>query len=257
MSPNCFKSKHGYEINGVWYPRVTSICNIIAKPALERWIANQPSFAVMEKKREKATQWGILVHNTIEEILLEKNPEIENTINPSIQAFSDWLDNNKVKVKGIEKRVVSNKNTYAGTFDILAEVNNELGILDLKTSRGIWDDHFIQTSAYFNAYNEKNRKKAKTHWILRIDQYQKCKLCSGERRDKLGEINIKGGKRFCRHVWNSPKGECELQKVKNHKSFIDTFLAAKKLWEFSNRNLLSRISNYPNKLKTHLTLFNV
>ncbi len=257
MSPKLFKQNNGYEINGLWYPRVTSICNIIAKPGLERWLANQPSFIAMERKRKKITDWGILIHNTIEKILLKENPEIKPNIRPSILAFLDWLNSNKIKVIDIEKRVLSKQNVYAGTFDVLAEINGKLGILDLKTSKEIWDDHFIQTAAYFNAYNEKNKQKAKTHWILRIDQHQKCKVCGAEKRDKSGDINIKGGKRFCRHVFDEPKGECELKKVKNHKPFIDMFLSAKKLWEFSNRNKLSRIENYPNMTKTHLTLFNI
>jgi len=257
MVPNGFKLKHVYEISGVWYPRVTSICNIIAKPALERWIANQPSFVAMERKREKITGWGTLIHNTIEEMLLDKNPKIDRTIRPSVDAFFDWFNNNKVKVIDVEKRIFSNKDTYAGTFDILAEINGKLGILDLKTSKEIWDNHFIQTAAYFNAYNEKNRKKAKTHWILRIDQFNTCKICGAKKRDKSGEVSVGGGKRYCSHDWDNVKGSCEMKKVQNHKSFIDTFLAAKKLWEFSNRDLLSRINNYPNQAKTHLTLFNV
>ena len=257
MVPKIFKEKNGYEINGLWYPRVTSICSIIAKPGLERWIANQPSFAVMEKRRKTITDWGTLVHNTIEDILLDKTPKINPIIRPSIKAFSDWLNSNKVKVIDIEKRVFSKQDVYAGTFDVLAELNGKLGILDLKTSKDIWDDHFIQTAAYFNAYNEKNKQKAKTHWILKINQYRKCEICGAERRDKSGDINIRGGKRFCRHIFGKTKGECELKKVNNHKPFIDMFLSAKKLWEFSNRNKLSRIENYPNMTKTHLTLFNI
>ncbi|XOB40959.1 MAG: hypothetical protein ACKKMW_02730 [Candidatus Nealsonbacteria bacterium] len=255
MSPKLFQKNNGYEIDGLWYPRVTSICNIIAKPGLEIWLANQPSFIAMQRKRKKITGWGILIHETIEKILLKKNPEIKPNIRPSIQAFLDWLSINKVKPLSIEKRVFSKQNTYAGTFDVLAEINGKLGIVDLKTSRDIWDDHFIQTAAYFNAYNEKTKKKAKTHWILKIDQYQKCKICGAEKRNKLGDISIKRGKRFCRHDFNSFIGSCQLKKVDNHRSFLNMFLAAKRLWELSNRQQLSQIKNYPNMTKTHLTLF--
>jgi len=253
MSPKLFKQNNGYEIDGLWYPRVTSICSIIAKPGLERWIANQPSFAAMERRRKKITDWGILVHNTIEDILLDKTPKINPIISPSIEAFFDWLNSNEIKVIDIERRVFSKEDVYAGTFDILAELNGNLGILDLKTSKDIWDDHFIQTAAYFNAYNKENKQKAKTHWILKINQYRKCEMCGAERRDKSGDINIRGGKRFCRHIFGKIKGYCELKKVNNHKPFIDVFLSAKKLWEFSNRDKLSRIENYPKATKTHLT----
>ncbi len=247
MTPSYFKAKHGYEIDGLWYPRVTSICRIIAKPALEKWLANQKSFSAMERKRKKIIEWGILVHETLEKILLGENTTISPKIRPSVDAFLDWLQRHKVRAFEAEKRVLSKKHFYSGTLDVLAEIDGRLGILDLKTSSEIWDDYFIQTAAYFQAYNEKNSKKAKTYWILRVDQYQKCMLCGAEKRNKNGEIDIKKNNKKCNHEWSDPKGVFELREVKNKQIYITTFLNAKKVWEFANRHLLSKITNYPGK----------
>ncbi|MBD3207943.1 MAG: hypothetical protein GF370_00630 [Candidatus Nealsonbacteria bacterium] len=247
MTPSYFKNKHGYEIDGSWYPRVTSICKIIHKPGLEVWLANQKSFAHMKRKRKKLTDWGTLIHETVENILLGRLPKIDPEIQPSINAFLEWFREHKVDVEAVEKRVVSAKHFYSGTLDVVAEVNGKLGVLDIKTGSNIWDDYFIQTAAYLEAYNEKSKNKAQTHWVLRIDQFQECASCGAKRRMKSGVARIKGGKKKCSHEWSAPKGDFEFQEVEKAGAYRNAFLAAKNLWEFSNRELLSRIENYPNR----------
>ena len=243
------KTRHGYEIDGLWYPRVTSICNIIAKPGLEKWLANQESFSAMQKKRKRITDWGNLIHNQVEKILLGKKPKIAQPIQPSMDAFLVWLKNHHFKVWDIEKKILSKEHGYVGTFDVLGELDGQLGILDIKTSQAVWDEYFIQTTAYTKAYNEQVLKKAVTNWILRIDQYQECKLCGAKRREKGGNPEIKNGQKMCSHKWGAPKGNCELKEVANQELYFDTFLNAKRLWEFSNRDWLSKIKNYPGRFR--------
>ena len=244
MTVNYFKGKSGYEINGIWYPRVTSICSIIAKPGLEIWLANQRSYAAMQAKRKKIVGWGRLVHEIIEQILLGRMPRVNPDVRPSIDAFLDWFKKHKVDIFGIEKRVTSNKHLYSGTLDVLSKIDGKFGILDLKTSKEIWDDYFIQIAAYFQAFNERAEEKAKTYWILRIDQYQECRLCGARKREKGGEPDIKRNNKNCNHRWTKPKGICEFKEVNNHQLYINTFLSAKKLWEFANRQWLAQIENY-------------
>lgn len=247
MVNNYFKYSHGYEIGGAWYPRVTSICDIIAKPGLERWLANQGSFDLLQKKMKKIVGWGNNVHETIEKILLGKLPKVNPLIEPSIEAFLKWFKNHRVDVLGIEKRVVSKDHFYSGTLDVLAEIDGKLGILDLKTSKRIWDNYFVQTAAYLNAYNEEGGGKAETCWILRVDQYQRCKLCGAVKREKGGEPEIKNSSKNCRHKWGEVKGICRLKEINNSKMYVETFLNAKRLWEFSNRRSLANIENYPGR----------
>ena len=53
-----FKGLSGYEIDGSWYPRVTKIIDIKAKPALYRFYAEMGNFnegeAVKNNRRPKA-----------------------------------------------------------------------------------------------------------------------------------------------------------------------------------------------------------
>ena len=75
-----FKEDCGYEINGFWYPRVTKIVGIKAKPALYRYYAAAASYAEATAQTKKAAEEGTLVHETIEKIMRGENPEIDETI---------------------------------------------------------------------------------------------------------------------------------------------------------------------------------
>lgn len=243
MDIDSFKKLNGYEISGLWYPRVTSICKIIAKPGLESWFAKQGSLEALVEKRKKITGFGSLIHDVVERILMGEVPSFDSQIAPSITAFYDWYRGHKVRSLDIERRVVSNKYTYAGNIDVLTEINGKFGILDIKTTDRFWDDQFIQTAAYFQAHNEGNIRKADTHWVLRIDQYEECRQCGAKRRDKGGELEIKGGDMLCNHNWSNTKGVCELKEVSDHNLYLEMFLTAKKLWELVNRDYLAKIEN--------------
>jgi len=250
MDLEYFKQKYGYENGGIWYPRVTAICSIIAKPGLDKWLANQGSYNAMQEKRRKITDWGTLVDKTIKKILKGESPEINPVIRPSIDAFLNWLKGHKIELFDTDRRVISKEHFYVGTLDVLNEIDGNFGILDIKTSTGFWDEQFIQTAAYFQAYNEDALEKAKTHWIFRVDQYQECINCGAKRREKGGESEIKDDDPRCNHKWSPFKGVCELKEVDNHQTYLEMFLTAKKLWELSNRYWLNQIENYPRKFNS-------
>lgn len=243
-----FKRKYGHEEAGFWYPRVTAICEIIAKPGMEKWLADSGSYDLMKQKRRKVLDWGSAIDRAIKKIFKGESPEINPIINPSIDAFLDWLKKYKVVFVAADRKVVSKKHFYAGTTDIVAEIGGSFGILDIKTSSNFWDEHFIQTAAYCQAFNEEELKRVKTHWILRVDQYQECQKCGAKKREKAGQDDIKGSNHnSCTHDWSQFTGVCELKEAAEHETYIKMFLHAKKLWELSNRRFLSKISNYPNK----------
>ena len=54
-----FKQQNGYDIDGVWYPRVTKIMSIKAKPALYRYYGEAESF--------KAAQAAFIIMGNIKE----------------------------------------------------------------------------------------------------------------------------------------------------------------------------------------------
>ncbi|OGN05559.1 MAG: hypothetical protein A2831_03370 [Candidatus Yanofskybacteria bacterium RIFCSPHIGHO2_01_FULL_44_17] len=241
-----FKKATGYEIDGVWYPRVTSIVSIKAKPALYHFYAGQASFAAGEAVKAKSAEEGTLLHETVEAILKGEDSPIPDSVAPAVSAFLDFKKQNEIIPQQIEARIISKKHHYAGTLDCLAELNGQLGVLDIKTSYAIYRDYGIQTAAYVEALSEAPSMPSLKRWILRLDQARHCiKGCGSKMREKGGNIKIRPAKGVaaarCPHVWGDLLGEVELKELPGQEQDIKAFLASKALWEWENDYWLRQI----------------
>ncbi|MBI2633987.1 MAG: hypothetical protein HYW80_01610 [Parcubacteria group bacterium] len=246
-----FMNANGYVINGEWFPRVTSIVTIKSKPALYKFYGDASSFGEgMSISRKSATE-GTKTHDAVEAILRGESPVIEPDIRPALLAFQRFLQQNTIIATSgaIEKRIWHPRNRYAGTVDAVVHLNGKPGVLDIKTSSGIWRDYNLQTSAYLAALQDPEpwenitRHPVETRWILRIDQAQICQKCGAKRRLKGGRETIKNsqGRENCSHVWGETAGECELKELPDFEKDFQAFLAAKTLWEWENEYWLKQI----------------
>ncbi len=248
-----FKEKNGYKIENYWLPRVTSITNVVFKPGLLRYYAQQPNFMTAQETLNHAADWGTATHEAVEKFLIEEEYKVDPIIMPSIQAFKKWQKEYRAKIldihSDIEKRVYNLEDRYAGTLDILVEIKGVLGVLDIKTGSGIWDEYSLQLAAYMNAYNKSvpSKRMAKTRWILRLDQFEECKSCGAKKRVKGGKVSIRGGKPNCYHKFSPARGEFEFKELKDFNCDIDGFIGAKRLWEWCNKSHLKRIEDYPKR----------
>ncbi len=237
MTTDFFKQKYGYEIEGVWLPRVTAVTSLVSKSFL---FSNQGS-----------ADWGTLVHAAVASMLKKETMETAVSVQPSLVAFHEWQKEYEVKIidphEHVEKRVYDMDAGYAGTIDMIAQVHGTMGVVDLKTSNGMQDSYLLQTAAYLHAYNREASKKdqGKTRWILRIDQYQECRGCFARKKEKDGTQRITKGKLSCNHQWAGTKGEVEFQELPDQEKDLEAFLSAKEVWEWSHRDMLKRIANYP------------
>ena len=241
-----FKEANGYQIDGIWYPRVTSIISIKAKPALYAFYASMPDFKTGEAIKVRSAEQGTLIHDTVEAILKNETPPIPQGVAPAINVFNDFLKRNEIVVHKVEERIVSKKHHYSGTIDILADVNGKLGVLDIKTSKAIYRDFNLQTSAYVEALRENPNMPVLTRWILRIDQTKKCLKCGATMRNKGGNEKISppnGGRanNGCVHEWSEMQGDLEFKEITSFDADISGFLACKSLWEWENDYWLRQI----------------
>ena len=241
-----FKELAGYDIDGSWYPRVTKIVEIKAKPALYKFYAELSNFAEGESVKKISAAEGTLIHETIEGIMMNKNPEIDPTVKPAVDAFAKFVETKKIQVdpEFVEKRVANYDERYAGTIDSMALIDGKFGVLDIKTSQSIYRDYNLQTSAYMAAL-EKDFPTLQTRWILRIDQNKICNKCGSIFRSKGGRDKIRlpwdpknrslrAKAEVCEHEWSDLRGEIELQEFPYWKEDYKAFLGAKKLWEWEN-----------------------
>ena len=245
-----FKEASGYTIDGIWYPRVTKIVSIKSKPALLYFYAEAANYKTGQAVTQKSAEEGTLVHNIIEGLLLDKNPVIEESVRPSIEAFQKFWEEKNIQVTPelVEKRVVSFDHRYAGTVDSIALIDGKLGVLDIKTSQAIYRDYNLQTAAYMEALKHRFQN-LQTRWILRVDQVRTCGICGAILRAKGGREKVRIGKnnrnfsqvRQCSHEWSEVIGEIELKEFPYWQTDFEAFLGAKKLWEWENEYWLKRV----------------
>ncbi len=242
-----FKEASGYTIDGAWYPRVTKILSIKAKPALYRFYAEAESFKASQAITEKSAAEGTLVHEAVEAILLGQKPEIDPSIAPAVKAFEQFLQSNNIQTapEYVERQILHPEHRYAGTIDVLALVGGKFGVLDIKTSQAIYRDYNLQTAAYMAALKDQFQH-LQTRWILKIDQIQNCLRCGAIRRQKGGREKIKidwknPATKNCPHEWSEVRGDIEFQEFPYWQNDFEAFLGAKKLWEWENEYWLKKV----------------
>lgn len=240
MTVDFFKQKYGHEIAGVWMPRVTAITSFVSKTN-GFW-------------PKTGTDWGTLVHEAIAKLLQGETHAQDPRILPSLNAFLEWQRTSAFEVlnpkEDVERLVVDQEHTYAGTIDVAGMVQGVFGLVDLKTSSSMKEEYALQTAAYVNAYNKsaKITKFCKTRWILRIDQYASCKGCFAKQRERDEDGRVSEGNPLCNHVWGPQLGEVEFKELQNHEQDLQVFLCAKEVWEWYNRDWLRKVENYPKKI---------
>lgn len=187
---------HCYTWNGTPVPGVTSILKQLAKPALINWAAGMSSEHVLSNFREgmsrndmellcreakgahnrvrdKAANTGSRVHSYVESLFKGRElPRIEEEqAQNAIKAFEAWLKTVSINVLDSERILFSKEHWYAGTTDIIAEINGQLTIADIKTSSGIYDDMWMQLAAYTHALEEMDPSYTIKQWlIIRLDK---------------------------------------------------------------------------------------
>lgn len=109
------------------------------------------------KKKETAGELGTEIHHRIEMLIkgaIElNNGEIQEFMvtedqPQQVREFVQWAIVNDVKFLASEIRLYSETMWVAGTADFVCTIGDKLYIGDIKTSSAIYDEHFIQASAY-------------------------------------------------------------------------------------------------------------
>lgn len=253
-----FKTICGYEVNDSWFPRVTKILDIKAKPGLETFWKEVGHYSSAEEIKNKSAEHGSLVHETVQKLVIGERTEIPEAIRPAVEAFQSFNEEKQIYFypQFIERRIWSSRYRYAGTVDALAEVDGKFGVLDIKTSTGFFPEYNLQTAAYVSALQEFEVKRLcalpkeiQTRWILRIDQRRICKACKATFRNKGGHEKIRPAKKdkietLCadgEHEWGAMEGDVAFREFPFVHKDLKAFMAAKILWEWENDYWLKKI----------------
>ncbi|MER3570181.1 MAG: hypothetical protein C4348_01015 [Patescibacteria group bacterium] len=250
-----FKKEQGYFIDNVWYPRVTKICEVKSKPQLYYFYAEALNFQEANRKKLQAADEGKIIHEIVESFIKRRQIIVPQEYLGIQLAFEDFLKNYSFfsKEEWLEKKIKHSFHKYAGTFDVLGEIDGNFSLIDIKTSQAVYDDYRLQTAAYVTALNEEGvitdergkkiplLKPIEKRFILRINQKKICEKCGAVLRIRKMGSKIEGGDSFCDHRFGEIIGEWELKEFDNIEEDFKAFLGCKTIWEWEYRDYLKEI----------------
>jgi hypothetical protein len=182
-----------YRIGGRALPSVTTVLDVIAKPALGPWYAKEerryfatamlevlarpgardPEYVLAavaeavtgvkaaDREKQRAATIGIAVHAGIEWHLRRvlgddpgPEPVLPDAAVWAVESWKDWAKAVALQPLMIERTVYCVRCGYAGTLDLYARVNDRLTVIDWKTGRAIYPEAFLQNIAYRHAGQE-------------------------------------------------------------------------------------------------------
>jgi hypothetical protein len=180
---------------------VTSILSVLNKPALVQWAANcaaeyianayvaarenggeleptaflslcQEAKTAHRKLSSEATDIGSAVHAFAEKVLIDRRASLpsDEKAAKGCAAFLDWFHAHKVEPIHVERMVFSRRWYYAGTVDMFGRLDDELCVLDFKSSSGLYLEMILQLAAYSVALEEETGERIDIGWIVRLDK---------------------------------------------------------------------------------------
>jgi hypothetical protein len=179
-----------YQIEGRELPSVTTVLEVIAKPALGPWYAKEerryfetamlevlsrpgardPEYVLeavaqavsgvkaADRERQRAATIGTAVHAGIEWHLRRSlgedagpEPQLPDAAAWAVESWKDWAASVNLEPLAIERTIYCLDCGYAGTLDLYARVKGVPSVLDWKTGRAIYPEAFLQNVAYRHA----------------------------------------------------------------------------------------------------------
>jgi len=71
-----------------------------------------------------------------------------------ILKFAEFWNTHKPELVTTEYHLFSDAHKFAGTADLIVKINNQLWLIDIKTSNSLHTSHDLQLAAYAIAWNE-------------------------------------------------------------------------------------------------------
>ena len=153
--------RHYVTPDGNKYISITTLLSNLSKVGIQKWRAR---VGEVEANRisTKASRQGTRVHSICESYIKNEDGFLDGRMPNEVEMFQsinpllDKIDN----VHVTEGALYSDELKIAGRTDLIAEFDDELAVIDYKTSRKIktWDmchAYFMQGAFYAHAYEER------------------------------------------------------------------------------------------------------
>ena len=160
LTSRTLESGRFYKIDDQWMPSITTVVGNQSKHGILAW-QKRVGFAEAEKVRRASAWRGTQFHNLVEKYLkneLEETKESKGLPTYLFRSARETL-NRISNIHAIEAPLYSRTLGVAGRVDCIAEFDNELAIIDFKTTKNLkkvqhLEKFFVQEAAYAYMYYE-------------------------------------------------------------------------------------------------------
>lgn len=128
-----------------------------------------------QRESEKARDIGSQAHKLIEWSIRKAmrqavgpEPRVREEALIAYMAWQDWVMAHDVEPLWIEQAVYHPDLGYAGTLDLVARVDGELALIDLKTSKAIYAEYDLQVAAYADAFAAMGHERVTAGYVIRV-----------------------------------------------------------------------------------------
>ena len=156
-SPRKAKAHTQYKLSdGTKVPGVTTVLNVLNKPALVKWANNLGLQGIDSSKyRDEMADIGTLAHQMIVDYFNKAKTDTSEYSQSQIDlaencllSFWGWEKGHKIEVIMAEAKLVSHEYGFGGTIDCLCKLDGQPTLLDFKTGKAIYPEMFCQLAAY-------------------------------------------------------------------------------------------------------------
>jgi len=192
-SKTCEKGRFYKAPNGNWYPSVTTVVGHQSIEGIRKW-EKRVGWTEAEKIRRTSSWRGTKYHGIVENYIKGNLEAVkESTGLPAIlfraaRAVLDRIDN----VHVLEAPLYSDDLCIAGRVDCIAEFDDDLAIIDFKTTKELkqesWlEKYFVQEAAYAYMYWERTGVEVKKLVTLSVAEDGQTQVV--EKYDKIPYID--------------------------------------------------------------------
>ena len=164
---------HGYQLDGEKILGVTTIIDVLDKPALRNWYADQAAKRAVDEwdqlaelpiterldrikygprdQVRAAALRGTEIHDLGHKLAEGGEVNVPDAHRGPVEAYARWLDEWEVEPIAAETPLASVTHRYGGTADLWARVGKRDGavcLLDVKTGKGVYSETGLQLAAY-------------------------------------------------------------------------------------------------------------
>ena len=195
QTENINGKRHYVTPDGNKYISITTLLSNLSKADIQKW-RERVGEAEANKISTKASRQGTGVHNICESYIKNEygflDGRMPNEIDmfTSIQSLLDCIDN----IHCVEGALYSDELELAGRTDLIAEFDNELAVIDYKTSRKkkTWEmchAYFMQGAFYAHAYEERTGVSVKNVVIIMAVENENPLLFMETKDRWMGPLN--------------------------------------------------------------------